>query len=269
MEINEVSLKEKMELISKNKDTKKIKTHNQFEINILYKYALSKIKKDTFLQSNQEYVLNLDPLSLSIRRIGAEQDSTKITSFGPLSYYKEARLDNFLANSLERQLLLSKALEIIENVKNSSYSRGLLISGDIRTGKTYFLSAIANELSKYEKETLFMYSSDLNRIINGSLFDKTLEDKVEKLKNVDCLVIDDLGNCVYSLLFRDEVLNPVINYRLVNKKLTFISSNFAQISDLSNRLINDDPNYKVIVGRMMAKVLELCEPIILNTKYKQ
>ena len=50
---------------------------------------------------------------------------------------------------------------------------------------------------------------------------------VEYLQNVDYLFIDDLGNESKSEFNVADILLPIIDYRYVNKKPTFISSNYS------------------------------------------
>lgn len=106
----------------------------------------------------------------------------------------------------------------------------LYLTGVYQAGKTYVLAAIANELAKRDQDVVFVYFPDWVREIKSSIGDGTLEDKVRRMKSADILFLDDFGGEAQSGFVRDEVLGPILQYRLLDQKPTFFSSNLRMKS---------------------------------------
>ena len=68
------------------------------------------------------------------------------------------------------------------------------------------------------------------------------------LKDVDVLMLDDLGSENMTSWLRDEILGPVINYRLMENKPVFISSNIKP-GDLEEHLAIDKAKENVLKAR--------------------
>ena len=71
---------------------------------------------------------------------------------------------------------------------------------------------------------LEVYFPDLVRTIKAEIT-QGIEGYVEDLKNCDVLILDDFGGESMSPYIRDEVLGAVLQDRMENKKLTFITTN--------------------------------------------
>lgn len=138
------------------------------------------------------------------------QSHLRSANFGDFELKNEARI---------------KALKYAEKFLNGEEEKGLFVLGVYAAGKTYFLSALANELSKKGVRSIFAFLPDLSRYLKNKMSDNSLESYVDKMKQVPVLFLDDLGGEMASQWFRDEILLPILQYRLVNHKPVFISSN--------------------------------------------
>ena len=145
----------------------------------------------------------------------------KVNSEFALNYLKDASFDTFRVDTEARQKVLNYAKKFV----NKKEEKGLYLVGKFASGKTFFLSALANELSKNGVDSIIVFMPDLSRFLKNTINDNSLEGYVEKLKNIDVLMLDDLGGEMQSPWLRDEVLMPVLQHRLVNNKPVFISSN--------------------------------------------
>lgn len=65
------------------------------------------------------------------------------------------------------------------------------------------------------------------RSIKDSLQDNTVNEKIAYFKEVDVLMLDDIGAETQSAWFRDEVLGSILQYRMMEKKPTFFTSNYS------------------------------------------
>lgn len=125
----------------------------------------------------------------------------------------------------ERKEILMKMKDIINKVNNNLSTKGLYIYGAHGIGKTYLLAYLAKELAKTKKKIIFAYFPDLVRKIKNSINNNKLEDVMDELKDVDILIIDDFGAETSSNFVRDEILGPILQDRMENNLLTFMSSN--------------------------------------------
>lgn len=139
-----------------------------------------------------------------------------------------ARMDKFFLSTEERKSAFDYAKKFVENYNPDIFMKGMYIHGYFGTGKTYLLAAIANEMADRGYNCLLAYFPDLVRQLQGLMYDsKLLESKINSLKTIDFLFIDDLGSENMSAWFRDQIFGPILQYRLLEEKPTFFSSNLS------------------------------------------
>jgi len=157
--------------------------------------------------------------------------------------------DNFQGDP-DDLIQVQKYFDKIDDLKVQG--RGFYIYGpDYGTGKTtlgtMFLKRV---LSTTNYTGLFVPFSDLvvlnTKLMNGS-FDKMVDEKIDVIKNVDFLMLDDLAKEYDSQ--RDNgraTLNSILRYRDLWCKPTIYTANvpITQVSDLYG-----GSNYSIIAGR--------------------
>jgi primosomal protein DnaI len=87
------------------------------------------------------------------------------------------------------------------------------------------MACFANKFAENGKKVVFAYYPDLIRQIKSSISTGGLESTVDILKEADVLFLDDFGGETTTAFIRDEVLGAVLQDRMENKKLTFMTSN--------------------------------------------
>jgi len=123
--------------------------------------------------------------------------------------------------------------EIIKHIK---HNKNIYLHGKIGRGKSHFLYWLANTVNLKGKDIYINTLSNINRLVKNEFnakLDYETKGLIEKLQDIDYLFIDDLGNenrTEYTIM---EILFPIIDYRYVNNKPTFISSNYS-IENLFN-----------------------------------
>lgn len=175
-----------------------------------------------------------------------------INCFGEDSRDIEASLEKFRTNTASRKKALKHANDIVSgNVKHGLY----IHSGDFQIGKTYLANAITNALVDKGMHGSFLFTPSLAR--QAKEFDQ-VESRIRTLNESDLLVIDDIGAEHRSPWFRNEVLMPLLQHRLANKKLTIFTSNYS-IEELGNLY-----GPSVDTRRLITRILELAEVIHLD-----
>ena len=124
-----------------------------------------------------------------------------------------------------RKDVLKYIMEFLHDYSPDHPMKGLYLSGIFGSGKTYILAAIARELAKKGYRCLFAYYPDLVRELKSSIGSGNLEEKIDQLKKVDVLMLDDIGGETNSAFIRDEVLGPILQHRVLDRLPTFFSSN--------------------------------------------
>ncbi len=118
------------------------------------------------------------------------------------------------------------ATDFILNYHPDTMQKGLYLYGKFGVGKSYLLGAIANDLAKKKVPSMIVYFPELIRELKNSIGDSTLNEKIEKVKRVPVLMIDDIGAETMSSWARDEVLGTILQFRMLENLPTFFTSNF-------------------------------------------
>lgn len=166
----------------------------------------------------------------------------------------EASLANFDLDNESRRIALAAAMNIINNKSH----KGMFISGKNRVGKTYLLSAIANEYKYRNSSVVIAFVPDLIRHLRIIKFQTEIEDVISKLKDVDVLMLDDLGMEIFDSWFATEILTPVLNYRLQEKKNTFFSSNY-NLDELTKLSPKDGTQEYLRLFRRIFSLVDKCK----------
>ena len=182
----------------------------------------------------------------------------------------EADLANFDVNAPQRKKIYNYIMNFISETKKGVFTKGLYIYGSFATGKTYILGCLANELSRNNIESLVIYFPDLVVELKSALGTPRFEELINYLKSVDVLLLDDFGSENMSSWLRDDVLGPVLNYRLMEEKPIFISSNINPKDQLDDHLTTTKaPSEMIKVGRIKTRLLGLVNAIEIDDKVYQ
>ena len=147
---------------------------------------------------------------------------------------------------------LSKAKQYVENW--DSFKRdeiGLLLFGNVGTGKSYAAGCTANALIDRLESVLFVGMSDVVNRMQGN-FGTDRDHYMKSLMRPDLLILDDLG-AERNTSFGKERVFDVVDKRLLTGKPMIVTTNIPlsvmkQAADLDDRRIFD-------------RILEVCVPI--------
>lgn len=107
----------------------------------------------------------------------------------------------------------------------------LILAGKRGTGKTHLAIAIALSAIKHGRQAIFRLVNDLLEELRKSVRDNDFADLIERFKQVDLLILDDLGK-ERSTQAGLDYLYQIIDYRYRNKLQTVITTNAKSIDEL-------------------------------------
>ena len=160
-------------------------------------------------------------------------------------------------NDNGRNPLISKAKTYADKWSDMLLKNiGLLLWGEVGTGKTYFAACIANALVE---NCVSVKMTNFSTILNDLFYANDKNQYVDRLNNHSLLIIDDLGierDTEYAL---EQVYN-IIDARYKSNKPLIVTTNLT-ITEIKNPI---DTTHKRIYDR----VLEMCVPILMPFCFK-
>lgn len=139
----------------------------------------------------------------------------------------EATMDKLDLTQGERLRAIQAADTFIDQYEFGKNIKGIYFHGGFGVGKTYIMAALANKLAhKKDTKTLMVYTPDFFRDMKTSIQDQTVNEKLDYIKKVPVLILDDIGAETISPWIRDDVLGTVLQYRMMEKLPTLYTSNW-------------------------------------------
>jgi primosomal protein DnaI len=112
---------------------------------------------------------------------------------------------------------------------------------------------------------MIVYVPELLREMKSSIADSTLNEKIEALKREPILMLDDIGAEAVSSWTRDEVLGPILQFRMLESLPTFFTSNF-NFPELEHHLTYSQrgEEEKMKARRIMERIRSLSVPVMVD-----
>ena len=175
---------------------------------------------------------------------------------------RNAKMKDIYTDDKNRVEVIKWITKFIKDYKNKKDVKGLYLSGNFGSGKSYLLSAMINEIIKDGKKGALVYYPEFLRSLKAS-FGKDFDEQFEYAKNADLLLIDDIGAENITAWSRDEILGPILQYRMDEKLPTFFSLNLT-IDELEEHLgVQKDKVDKLKAKRIIERIKYMCDDIKL------
>ncbi|MDR2465317.1 MAG: primosomal protein DnaI [Streptococcaceae bacterium] len=170
-----------------------------------------------------------------------------------------------LKNTLGRSDAFQALKEFLLHFKESrTFQKGFYLYGTFGVGKSYFLGAVANQLAERGVETLMVHLPSLIEELKSSFTKESggsINEKIEEMKQVEILMIDDIGAENITAWSRDAVLNVILEYRMQEEKITFFTSNL-DFPGLENHLtFTKDGEEPMKAKRIMERIKFLSKEV--------
>lgn len=183
---------------------------------------------------------------------------------------KEASMKNIELDNPERFAIIKWLKNFLDNYAINKEQKGLYLTGNFGSGKTYLISAVLNELAKKDHKVAIIYYPEFLRSLKESFGDReTYNDKFNLIKKVELLLIDDIGAETMTEWSRDEVLGNILQYRMQEGLATFFTSNL-KIEDLEEHFsVSSKGIEKVKAKRIVERIKQLTTEMVMISESKR
>jgi primosomal protein DnaI len=137
-----------------------------------------------------------------------------------------ATFDELDQDNRSRIFAIAKAVEFATTTNPGETGKGLYLHGQFGVGKTFIMGAIANELAERNISSMLVYTPDFFRELKSGIHDGSYNEKLDLVKKVPVLILDDLGAETMSSWVRDDILGVILQYRMLEKLPTLYTSNY-------------------------------------------
>jgi len=172
-----------------------------------------------------------------------------------LDFYSRTKIDPVKNTSFYDSALvtLRAAKEFTRRYMNNPHTDGLLLTGQVGSGKTFLACCIANALLAQGKILLFIAVPDLLDQIKATYDAKnennvTESELLDTAREVPLLILDDLGAHNYTNWTRNKIFS-IINHRLNYLLPTLITTN-----------INLEDLEQFLGDRTTSRIFQMCRP---------
>lgn len=183
---------------------------------------------------------------------------------------KEASMKNIDSKNKSRFEIIKWLVDFIEKYKSNTGMKGLYLNGSFGSGKTYLISAALNELAKQDHKIAIIYYPEFLRSLKESFSEPEIyNEKFKLIKNIELLLIDDIGAETMTEWSRDEVLGTILQYRMQEGLTTFFTSNLT-IKDLEEHFsISTKGVEKVKAKRIIERIQQLTTEMTLVSENRR
>ena len=222
----------------------------------------------TALKDNNGLNFSYIPCNKLIKEENTYAYKKNITCFDLPKEISEASFSKAYRDDNKRLPIFKYFKEFMDSYLKDKKGKGLYLSGSFGSGKTYLVAALFNELAKKNISSALVYYPELLRSLISS-FGSDYEEKFDFIKTVPLLLLDDIGAENTTSWSRDEVLGPILQYRMEEELPTFFTSNLT-LSELEASLsITNSGTEKVKAKRIIERIKQLTVPLELISKNRR
>jgi primosomal protein DnaI len=190
-----------------------------------------------------------------------------VYNFNEPKEIKKASMKDIYTDDKNRFDVIKWLKSFIDNYEKTK-TKGLYLSGNFGCGKTYLISAMFNELAKRNIESAIIYYPEFLRDLKAS-FDEDFGEKFNYIKTVPLLLLDDIGAENATAWNRDEILGPILQYRMQEELPTFFTSNL-NINELENHFaVTSVSVEKIKARRIIERIKQLTDEMEMLSKNRR
>lgn len=193
------------------------------------------------------------------------KENENVTFFELPKNIKNASMKEVYKDDKPRIELIKKMKEFKDSYLKGESPKGLYIYGNFGSGKSYLTAALFNDLAEKDIKSVIVHVPELIRSIKDS-FDKDYSDIFDEVMTTPILLLDDIGAEYLTVWSRDEVIEPILQYRMDQNLPTFFTSNYS-IDDIEKHFtINGD---KMKAKRIIERIKQVSNEVELIGKNRR
>lgn len=177
----------------------------------------------------------------------------------------EARMDLVYLEQKERLPIVQKLDDFIEHYQQNPHQKGLYLHGSFGCGKTYMITAMFHTMALRKVRSMIVFWPECLRELKSS-FQDDFKAKYERIKRMPLLLIDDIGAENTTAWGRDEILGPLLQYRMNEQLPTFFTSNLDLKSLEQHFSVTKEQVDIMKARRIMERIVHMCDVQCLISK---
>ena len=219
---------------------------------------------------NDNLVFDYIPCKYKKEQLKIDEYKNNIYLFESPKEIKEASMKNIDLDDPDRFEIIKWLKKFLDNYEKNNKNKGIYLTGNFGSGKTYLISACLNELAKKNHKIAIIYYPEFLRSLKESFNDQEeYNNKFKFIKNIELLLIDDIGAETMTEWSRDEVLGTILQYRMQEELTTFFTSNLT-INELEEHFsISSKGVEKVKAKRIIERIKYLTKEMIMVSSNKR
>lgn len=156
----------------------------------------------------------------------AQEIANRIELINLPKSYRNIRFEDILLDDESRVVIYEWIANFI--AEYPKVDKGAYLYGDMGVGKSYILAALARELSiHHEAHTMFLHYPSFTVDIKNAIAEGSVKEETDRVKRAEVLILDDIGAEQSSPWLRDDVLQNILQYRMLEDLPTFFTSNYS------------------------------------------
>lgn len=166
----------------------------------------------------------------------------------------------------ERLEYKAAVMQVLQCIMDEQHEKGIFLWGKPGAGKSWLAAGMSNYFARKKKSVAFVnvpkLMADLKRMFHDS---DTMERKLNHIKHVEVLVLDDIGGESITAWSRDDILLPLLDARMEKRKLTVFTSNYNQ-QELKSRmaLTSNRQQEPVAAERLAERIKTLSKEVFIK-----
>ena len=174
---------------------------------------------------------------------------------------KTATFKNIYKDDKQRVPIVKYFKEFMDNYNNEVKPKGIYLNGSFGSGKTYLIAALFNEMAKKNIKSTIIYYPEFLRSLKAS-FQTDYKERFNQIKKTPLLLFDDIGAENNTAWSRDEVLGPILQYRMDENLPTFFTSNLT-VEELEKNLTTTTYATDLVKAR---RIIERIKQLTIDIK---
>lgn len=206
---------------------------------------------------NGDLLFHYKPCKYMEQNIKNTKYLDNITYISVPNMLKNIFVEDIIKTDKKRFTTIKWLNDFSKKYKKGEVNKGLYLNGNFGCGKTFLITATFNTLAKEGYKSAIVFWPDFVR----NCFDENFKSNFELIKKNPLLLIDDIGAENLTAWNRDEILCPLLQYRMDMNLPTFFTSNL-NMEELEQHLSISKQDVDIVKAkRIIARINQLTEEL--------